>query len=142
MGTSAPMRAWQLIGGGLLVVTGFMAAAPYLGPRLGFVVITLARIEFVSHVLPALPALAVAGVLVVRGRASFLLAAVLFFAALWNVGTHLPLLGQAADGLVDWPSALWHSVPGIILLVAGTALLATTWHREARATRAGASDER
>lgn len=133
------MRRSRQIAGVLLVLAVWAVVAPYAGPPLGFVVQTLARTEFVTHVVPALPVLAVAAYAAATGRFPLPAALLALLCGFWMAGTHVPLVLQAASGGVDWPSALWHSVPTLTIFLVTAAVATAVWlderDRERRAAR-------
>lgn len=102
----------------LAALAAWTAIAPYLGEALGLVVKVPARVEVVDHVIPGLLIGAAALWLyrVARRRAlrgehfALLAAGVAFLAGFWVLVTHLPLLQDAAEDLVSWEAAIWHSV--------------------------------
>ena len=42
-----------------------------------------------------------------------LAAGVAFLAGFWVLATHVPLIGDANEGLVTWPAAIWHSIAAV-----------------------------
>ncbi len=102
-------------------------AAPYMDQRLGLTIVTRPSVEVVDHVVPGLILLAV-GIAAATGRRLRLEAALLaMLAALWMAATHVPLLVQAAQGLVTLEAALFHSLPGIALLALTVGVAARAW---------------
>lgn len=114
-------RARQLAGT-LFLLAVWATVAPYVGPTLGFVVQTRAVNEFVTHSVPGVPVLAVAAFAWAVRRFSLPTALVAVLCGFWMTGTHLPLLLQAANGGIDWPSAIWHSTPGLAIFVVSAAI--------------------
>lgn len=114
-------RARQLAGT-LFLLSIWATVAPYLGPTLGFVVQTRAVNEFVTHIVPGVPVLAVAVFAWAARRLPLPAALVAVLCGFWMSGTHLPLLLQAAQGAIDWPSAIWHSTPGLAIFVVSAAI--------------------
>ncbi|MDQ3306638.1 MAG: hypothetical protein M3535_11820 [Actinomycetota bacterium] len=112
----------MLAGLGLLVGC-WALLPPYTGPPLN----TADMVEFVDHVVPGVVviALSLGSFLVGRsGRAS----AVLFPAGLgivlagfWMTATHLPLVLQATRAQAPWGATVYHSLPGLAVLVLGVA---------------------
>ncbi|HEX2027510.1 MAG TPA: hypothetical protein VHF25_05870 [Nitriliruptorales bacterium] len=113
---------------GLLGVWGTLA--PYAGPPLGFVVVTRPVVEVVDHVLPGIVLLGVATFALVTGRLPLPLSLLAVLAGLWMAGTHVPLLAQAARGGVEVAAALWHSLPGLLLLVVAVGAAVVAWVQE------------
>lgn len=105
-----PLAAW-------LAVTPFMATA--LGLELGVPL----RLEIIDHVVPGVVTLGAAtAALVLRTRpvaaTAFLVGAgVCLLAGLFSFSTHVPLLGQASQGIVPWGTALVHTLPGFVVMV-------------------------
>lgn len=134
---------WLMVA--LLAVTVWGAIPPWVGPWVGWDVQNVPlSVELVDHALPAviLAAVAVAGL---AGWLPLLVALVGVLAGLWMTATHVPLLGQAADGLVGWDAALFHSLPGILLLALTVAAAVWAWRDEGRIEQqaaAGASGRR
>lgn len=109
-------------------------AVPYAGQALGLSVDVAPEIEVVDHVVPgfltAVSGAVALGLLRRRAEQSGLYLVSVGFVALaglWMTATHVPLIGQAADTIVPWDSALWHSLPGFAVLGFGGALLARVW---------------
>lgn len=132
--------------GALLAVTAWGAVPPWIGPWVGWDVANVPlRVELVDHALPAvvLAAVALAGL---AGWLPLIVALAGVLAGLWMTATHVPLLAQAADGLVGWDTALFHSLPGILLLALTIAAAAWAWRDEGRiehqATAGGATGRR
>lgn len=105
-----PLAAW-------LAVTPFVATA--LGLELGVPL----RLEIIDHVVPGVVTLGAAtAALVLRTRpvaaTAFLVGAgVCLLAGLFSFSTHVPLLGQASQGIVPWGTALIHTLPGFVVMV-------------------------
>lgn len=105
-----PLAAW-------LAVTPFMATA--LGLELGVPL----RLEIIDHVVPGVVTVGAAtAALVLRARpvaaTAFLIGAgVCVLAGLFSFSTHVPLLGQASQGIVPWGTAVVHTVPGFVVMV-------------------------
>ncbi len=116
----------------LLVALGIWSiAVPYLGPLLGLILDVPAKLEVVDHVVPGVVVVASSVVLLLRGiretgRYVVVLLGVTalpFLAGLWMTSTHVPLLFQAAEGLVPWGTALFHSAPGPFIMLLSLLLL-------------------
>jgi hypothetical protein len=89
---------------------------PYLGLALALEVDTRPMVEVVDHVIPGVVLVGIGTLTAATGRLPLAAGAVAFLAALWVVLTHIPLLIQGIDGRHELTSALWHSVPGLVLL--------------------------
>lgn len=120
----------RVLAGALILLGVWAAVAPYLGPSLGFMVQTESRIEFATHIVPGAPLLAVAVFALVTGRLPLPAALLGALCGFWMTGTHLPLLGQAAQGGVSWGSAVWHSTPGLAVFVLTAAAATYVWLEE------------
>lgn len=117
----------------VLIVGLWGATPPWSGPWLGWGVAGVPTdIEVVDHAVPGaiLVAVAVAGL---AGRLPLAAALVSVLASLWMTATHVPLLNQAAQGRVTLDSALFHSLPGLVLLPLTVAAAAWAWRADARA---------
>lgn len=125
----------RLLAGALLAVAAFAALPPYTGPVFGFVVVTSAAVEFLDHVVPALVVGAVAVPALLSGRLTMTTAIASVLAGTWVTATHAPLLLQARRGGIDTASALWHSVPGIVLLLLAVAVAGAVRSAERRPER-------
>lgn len=119
-------EAWRRFGAILVIVALWGAIAPYSAEALGLELNTRDIVEVVDHVVPGVIAIAIAGYATATKRMPLLLALVLVLAGFWMLATHVPLLKQGFDGQVEWATALWHSMPGVLLfaLSAITAVLA------------------
>lgn len=134
------MRRARQIAAVLLVLGAWALVAPYLGPPLGFVVETLARIEFLTHAVPAVPVLALGAYAAATGRFPLPATLLAVLCGLWMAGTHVPLVLQAARGGVDWPSALWHSIPTLTTFLVTAAIATVAWLDERDRERQAAGD--
>jgi membrane protein DedA with SNARE-associated domain len=134
------MRRSRQIAGVVLVLGVWAMIAPYLGPALGFVVQQTALTEFVDHVVPAVPVLVVAAYAAATGRFPLPAALLALLCGFWMAGTHVPLVGQAMTDRVDWPSALWHSVPTLTVFVVTAAIATVAWLDERDRERQAARD--
>lgn len=92
---------------------------PYLGRPAGFVVDTRPINEVVDHVIPGIVVVAVAASYLVLRRRTFAGSLAVVAAGIWMTATHIPLLKQAADGQASMQAALWHSIPGMVILALG-----------------------
>ena len=97
---------------------------------LGLGVDVPAVVEVVDHVVPGVAVLAVAGYALRAGRLPLEATLVGLLAGLWMTVTHLPLLAHARHGLVAWPSALFHSLPGIALVTLLGVAAAKAWRAD------------
>ncbi len=116
----------MLAGLGLLV-GGWALLPPYSGPPLN----TADTVEFVDHVVPGVVVIAIAlgSFLLTRGghRGSMLFPAGLgiVLAGFWMTATHLPLVLQATRQQAPWDATVYHSLPGLAVLVLGVAWAVT-----------------
>lgn len=108
-------RALPLAG----LLSGLWALVPlYSGPELN----VARRVEIADHLIPGVVVLAACvAAIALRLRATKLLVAgmAVALAGFWMTATHLPLVLQAKDGGVAWGSALYHTLPGVAVLVVG-----------------------
>lgn len=103
----------------LLLFGALGMAAPYVARPLGLVLDVRPIVEIVDHLLPG-GAVVVAAILsVVTARRWFLVSMVVVAAGLWMTASHLPLLVQAGNGEADLAAAVFHTVPGMVILVLG-----------------------
>ncbi len=116
---------------GALVVLGVLATvAPYAGRALGLAVDTRAIVEVLDHPVPGALVIAVGGYGTLRGRVPLPAALLATLAGFWMAATHLPLLAQVGDGRAQLDAALFHSLPGIGVLVVAIATAALAWFDE------------
>ncbi len=114
-------RARVLAAAGLLV-GAWAALPPYTGPALN----TVARVEFADHVVPSIVVVAISTLALVVGRRArsepllFSAGLGVVLAGFWMTVTHVPLVVQATRGEAPWGATLYHSAPGLALLVVGT----------------------
>ena len=107
-----------------LAVFGVLdAIAPYVSNAVGLPLATLTINEIVDHVVPAALVVGIAWWSLLRGRRALAGSLVTLVAGTWMFATHVPLIVQAAQGLVPVQTVLIHSVPGALVLL--TALMAT-----------------
>ncbi|MBW3557765.1 MAG: hypothetical protein KY454_12610 [Actinobacteria bacterium] len=101
------------------LVAGLWAFLPvYSGPELD----VARRVEIADHVLPGVVVLAACGAAVaLRLRDTMLLLAgmAVGLAGFWMTATHLPLVLQAKNGQARWGAAIYHTLPGLAVLVVG-----------------------
>lgn len=107
----------------------------YMGPELN----TTDRVEIADHVVPGMVVLGIAVASLVmmsrrrgqqrRAHALSLLVCgfVVVLAGLWITATHLPLVAQASRQEVTWGAAIFHTAPGVAVLVLGAAWVAAHW---------------
>jgi len=121
----APPRSAEIKGTATLAAIGLWTiTVPYIGELLGLTVDVAPIVEVVDHVIPG--ALVIAAALYLRSRArrgpmsrdstALLAAGVAFLAGFWILATHVPLVGDASEGLVTWPAAIWHSIASLPIL--------------------------
>lgn len=108
------------------------AIAPYVANAVGLTLATLPINEVVDHVIPGAIVILVAWLTLLRGQGWLGGSLLAMVAGTWMVATHVPLLVQAAQGLVDMPTALVHSIPGILVLLTATAMTAVNLMEGAR----------
>lgn len=107
-----------------LAVFGVLdAIAPYVSNAVGLPLSTPTINEIVDHVVPAALVVGIAWSSLFRGRRSLAGSLVTMVAGTWMFATHVPLIVQAAQGVVPVQTVLIHSVPGALVLL--TALMAT-----------------
>lgn len=116
----------------LLPIAIWMALTPYVAPSFGWGLELGPRgpmLEVVDHVVPAIVVgMAAAAVLLRRRKGatpmSFaVVGGVSLLGGLWSFATHVPLLGQAGQGLVTWGAALFHSAASPVLVAVALAVL-------------------
>lgn len=107
-----------------LAVFGVLdAIAPYVSNAVGLPLSTLTINEVVDHVVPGAIVVGIAWMSLLRGRRSLAGTLVTLVAGTWMFATHVPLIVQAAQGLVPVQTVLIHSGAGALVLL--TALMAT-----------------
>ncbi len=127
----------MLAGAGVLV-GAWALLPPYTGPALN----TAARVEFADHVVPGVLVLAISIVSLLMARRDnadrLLFGAGLgvVLAGFWMVATHLPLVLQATRQEAPWGATLYHSAPGVAVLVFGVVWALTYNRSESTANRA------
>lgn len=106
----------------------------FSGPGLG----TSDQLEIVDHVVPGAVVMAIAAALVLATRRRrpmprppatllFVAGLTVILAGLWMTTTHIPLMAQAARDEVTWRAAIYHSAPGVALLVLGVLWSVAYW---------------
>ncbi len=104
---------------------------PYSGPALN----TETRVEVADHVVPAvlLLVVSVAGLALTAQplprQATLLLAGgfLILLAGIWMTATHIPLVAQASRQEVTWEAALYHTAPGVAVVVFGVLWVVRHW---------------
>ena len=104
---------------------------PYSGPALN----TETRVEIADHVVPGVVVLAVSVAALVmttrppRRQSTLLLASgfVILLAGLWMTATHVPLVAQASRQEVTWEAALYHTAPGVAVVLLGLLWVFRYW---------------
>lgn len=104
----------------LLLFGALGMAAPYLGRPFGLVLDVRPITEVIDHVVPGAAVVAVALTAIVTGRRWFVASMAVLAAGLWMTASHLPLLVQAGNGQADLAAALFHTAPGVVILVLGS----------------------
>lgn len=101
----------------------WLTVVPFIGASLGFALDVPLRLEIADHLVPGVVMVcaATAALLLRRkpsGATAYLVAAgLVFLSGLWTFSTHVPLVGQAAQGGIDWGTAIFHTAPGVVILV-------------------------
>jgi hypothetical protein len=121
---------WRRLAVVLAIVGVWGIAAPYAGPLLGMELAVAPTVEFVDHVLPGVIVLLAALVAAAGARLPLPVALVGVLAGFWMTLTHLPLLAEARRGSVPVATALFHSVPGIVLTVLAAIGALAAWRAE------------
>lgn len=124
-----------------MVVAAVSSVAPWLAKALGMELPVATSLEIVDHVVPGV-VIIVAAIVVATGRlplfGTLIATLVAALAGLWMTATHVPLLLQARMMLVEWPTALTHSIPGILTFLLTLPPAVWAWRRQA-AVEAAAS---
>ena len=129
---------------GLGVLLGTWALLPrYGGPRL-----ELGprgdQLEFLDHVVPGTVVIVVSLLALLIGRRAstlgplFGVGLVIVVAGLWMDATHLPLVLQATRSEAPWGATLYHSTPGLAVLLLGVGWCLLFRADAAAPSRAGA----
>lgn len=114
VGPGSPVLAVELL---LFSIWGILA--PYAGRPVGLIVDAMPIVEVADHVIPGAAVLAVAGVSLAAGHRFFAGSLLVLLAGIWMTATHVPLLVQAANGGASMSAALFHSIPGMVIVVLG-----------------------
>ncbi len=125
-----PLLSGRRAGWILLVLGAWGLTAPYAGEALGFEVNVRPIVEVVDHVVPGVAVLAAAAFALATGRLPLIPAMLSALAGFWMTSTHLPLLLQVRDQMVGLGAALWHSVPGILILLVSAVAVIVAWPEE------------
>jgi hypothetical protein len=110
----------MLAGAGLLA-GAWALLPPYTGPELT----TAARVEFADHVVPGVVVVVISALALAvarrtgAGRLMFAAGLGIVLAGFWMTATHLPLVLQATRGQAPWGATVYHSLPGVAVLVLG-----------------------
>lgn len=120
--------------GALIVVAVVASVAPWIAKAAGLPLPVSTSLEIVDHVVPGIVVVG-ASALLLSGRLPAFAALIATLAAalagLWMTATHVPLLWQARTVLVDWPTALTHSVPVIATFALTIPPAVWAWRRQA-----------
>lgn len=110
-----------------LVMAAWAFLPPYSGPALN----TETRVEVADHVVPGALLFAVSLTALVIGRRapltsrlSLLSAFVALSSGVWMTTTHLALVVQATRGEVGAGAAIYHTVPGVAVIIVGSVWIA------------------
>lgn len=116
-----------------LAVGVWALAAPYvlLGPDLN----AASKNEFADHVVPGLLMIVLSAVMLGRSRSDktagttypLIAGFGIVLAGIWMTATHLPLVRDARNDIVDGGVAAWHTLPGLVVLAVGLVWAATFW---------------
>lgn len=140
--SAVPSTALPMLAGLGLLVGGWALLPPYSGPALN----TADTVELVDHVVPGVVVIATAlgSFLLGRdGRRSQMLfptGLVIVLAGFWMTATHLPLVLQATRQQAPWGATIYHSLPGLAVLLLGVAWALT--YREPGDEAAGGRQQR
>lgn len=115
------------------IVGAWASAVPYVGPALGLRLpgISDAK-EVFDHVVPGVLVVVLAAAMLAladderlgRGTpAAAAGAAVSVLAGFWITATHVGLLFDAGNGVIEWGAALLHATAGLLVLAAAIAVL-------------------
>ena len=92
------------------------------------------RVEIADHVIPGVAILAVSvlGLLLLRSAAPsaillFMGGGVIALSGFWMVATHVGLVKQARQDIVPGGAVVWHSLPGVAVLLLGVAWTIRFW---------------
>lgn len=130
-GPSSLKQSLPIVG---LVIGVWATAAPYvlLGPDLN----AAAKNEFADHVVPGALMIGLSLAMAMRARSGTATAGTSFpliagfgivLAGIWMTATHLPLVRDARDDIVDGGVAAWHTIPGLVVLVVGAVWAIAFW---------------
>ncbi|MGH9190804.1 MAG: hypothetical protein ACRD0Q_12395 [Acidimicrobiales bacterium] len=117
-----------------LVAAAWAVLPPYTGPELD----TATRVEVADHVVPGALVLLVAAFSLGFSRralsaptAMLVAGLTVTLAGLWMTFTHVPLVVQAVDREVSLGAAVYHTLPGVAVLVLGLVWAAAYWRDSA-----------
>ncbi len=92
------------------------------------------RVEITDHVIPGITILAVSvlGLLLLRSAAPsalllFMGGGIIALCGFWMVATHVGLVKQARQNIVPGGAVVWHSLPGVAVLLLGVAWTIRFW---------------
>ncbi|MHB8719118.1 MAG: hypothetical protein ACYDAC_09550 [Candidatus Dormibacteria bacterium] len=109
-----------------LVVAGLWSAVtPSVGRVLGIEVNTRPLVEVTDHLIPGSVVVVAALYALLSGRRRLWVSVVALAAGAWMVATHVPLLAQAMSGEVTAGAAVFHTLPGavVLLLAVGSSIV-------------------
>ncbi len=106
----------------ILVLAAWAIAAPYADSALGLDVNVRPVIEVVDHVVPGVVCILAALLWAAWAAAALPAALVITLSGFWMTATHLPLVLQARREGLSFAAPIWHTAPGVCLLLLGAAL--------------------
>jgi hypothetical protein len=115
-----------------LLIAVWAVLPPYSGPEIN----TSMRVEVADHVVPAMLLLGVSVWALLRARRAgpavggtgMLVAGFgVLLAGLWMTATHVPLVRQALRDQVSDAAAVYHTLPGLVVLALGALWAAKHW---------------
>lgn len=114
--------------GALLLSAAWGTLAPFVGPALDIDLDSDLPARVADHAIPGVLAIVfglAAGLAERNGspRAGAL-TGVALLAGVWMTGAHLPLIPQALDGEASWMATIFHTAPGVLVVVCCAMLLA------------------
>lgn len=124
----------------LVVPIGLLAAgvwgtlAPWVGRWVGLEVPVPTSVEIVDHVVPGVVVLAIAAA-GLAGRLPLAAALAALLAGAWITLTHAPLLVEALGDAVDLAAALFHSLPGVLVVAFAAVATVRGWRQEDASSR-------
>lgn len=132
---ASPWRRWAALG----VLGGWALAVPYVANAAGLELNVAPRLEVIDHVVPGVLVVAAAAIVLAlrRGDPAAYEApvmgagAIAMLAALWITTSHVPLLGDAAQGSAPVAASLVHGSAGPPVLLLSLWLLAGEYRTSA-----------